>query len=328
MTPYPCAHPVLLAPMAGYTDIAFRALCTRFGCDLTCTEMVSAKGLLYGSVRTAEYLHLGADEPYIAVQLFGHEPEVLAAAVRRVCRALGNRLCCIDLNMGCPAPKIVSNGDGSALLKDPELAGKLVSAAVQSSSVPITVKMRMGWDADANVAIPFAYIMEENGAAALTVHPRTRAQQYSGTADWSVIRAVKQAVSIPVIGNGDVTDGASAKAMLEQTGCDGIMVARGALGNPWIFAEIKAALENRPYSPPTDRERFLIAIEHAERIVAEKGEHGLVELRKHIPYYIRGTRNAKELRQKVNAVQTVAQLRDLLLDRESAKTYNEMIPNG
>lgn len=319
---------LLLAPIAGYTDIAFRTICRAQGCDLAFTEMVSAKGLLYGSVRTADYLRLGDEEPRIGVQLFGHEPDVLAAAAKRVCDALGDRLACIDLNMGCPAPKIVSNGDGSALLKTPALAGRIVSAVVRASRVPVTVKFRKGFDDGENCAVPFAVIMEESGAAAVTVHPRTRAQQYGGTADWSVIRAVKDAVSIPVIGNGDVTDGASALRMLNETGCDGVMIARGALGNPWVFAEIRAALMGEPYTAPTDRERFELAVRHAERITAEKGDHGLIELRKHIPYYIRGTRCAGKLRQKLNSVQSVPELRHLLLDSDTSSFYNEMIPKG
>lgn len=318
MTPYPAAHPILLAPMAGYTDAAFRALCLGCGCDLTCTEMVSAKGLLFGSVRTAEYLRLAPEESKIAVQLFGHEPDVLSDAAKLVCDALGERLACIDLNMGCPAPKIVSNGDGSALLKNPSLAGRIVAAVAAASRVPVTVKFRKGFDDGENIAVPFAVILEENGASAVTVHPRTRAQQYGGKADRSVIRSVKEAVSIPVIGNGDIASGADALRMLRETGCDGVMAARGALGNPWLFAEIRAAFAGEPYTPPTDRERYETAVLHAERIVAEKGPHGLVELRKHIPFYLRGTRNARELRQKINGVRDVSELRALLLGSEPA----------
>ncbi len=318
MTPYPAAHPILLAPMAGYTDAAFRALCLGCGCDLTCTEMVSAKGLLFGSVRTTEYLRLAPEESKIAVQLFGHEPDVLSDAAKLVCDALGERLACIDLNMGCPAPKIVSNGDGSALLKNPSLAGRIVAAVAAASRVPVTVKFRKGFDDGENIAVPFAVILEENGASAVTVHPRTRAQQYGGKADRSVIRSVKEAVSIPVIGNGDIASGADALRMLRETGCDGVMAARGALGNPWLFAEIRAAFAGEPYTPPTDRERYETAVLHAERIVAEKGPHGLVELRKHIPFYLRGTRNARELRQKINGVRDVSELRALLLGSEPA----------
>lgn len=318
MTPYPAAHPILLAPMAGYTDAAFRALCLGCGCDLTCTEMVSAKGLLFGSVRTTEYLRLAPEESKIAVQLFGHEPDVLSDAAKLVCDALGERLACIDLNMGCPAPKIVSNGDGSALLKNPSLAGRIVAAVAAASRVPVTVKFRKGFDDGENIAVPFAVILEENGASAVTVHPRTRAQQYGGKADRSVIRSVKEAVSIPVIGNGDIASGADALRMLRETGCDGVMAARGALGNPWLFAEIRAAFAGEPYTPPTDRERYETAVLHAERIVAEKGPHGLVELRKHIPFYLRGTRNARELRQKINGVHDVSELRALLLGSEPA----------
>ena len=197
-------------------------------------------------------------------------------------------------------------------------AAVTVAAVAAASRVPVTVKFRKGFDDGENIAVPFAVILEENGASAVTVHPRTRAQQYGGKADRSVIRSVKEAVSIPVIGNGDIASGADALRMLRETGCDGVMAARGALGNPWLFAEIRAAFAGEPYTPPTDRERYETAVLHAERIVAEKGPHGLVELRKHIPFYLRGTRNARELRQKINGVRDVSELRALLLGSEPA----------
>ena len=310
--PYPSNMPILLAPMAGYTDIVFRALCVSFGCDLTYTEMVSAKGLSFGNAKTADYLTLGDNEASVAVQLFGHEPDLLADVAREVCDKLGERLCCIDLNMGCPAQKIVSNGDGSALMRTPALAGAIVEAVKKASAVPVTVKFRKGWDGD--TCVSFAKVLEEHGADAITLHPRTRVQQYEGTADRSAIAAVKAAVSIPVIGNGDITSGQSAKEMLERTHCDGLMVGRGALGRPWIFREIKAALRGEPYAPPTVEERLRIALEHAERIEAQKGAHGLVELRKHLPRYLVGMRNAASLRVRLNEAKSVSEIRQLLLD--------------
>ena len=310
--PYPSNMPILLAPMAGYTDIVFRALCVSFGCDLTYTEMVSAKGLSFGNAKTADYLTLGDNEASVAVQLFGHEPDLLADVAKEVCDKLGERLCCIDLNMGCPAQKIVSNGDGSALMRTPALAGAIVEAVKKASAVPVTVKFRKGWDGD--TCVSFAKVLEEHGADAITLHPRTRVQQYEGMADRSAIAAVKAAVSIPVIGNGDITSGQSAKEMLERTHCDGLMVGRGALGRPWIFREIKAALRGEPYAPPTVEERLRIALEHAERIEAQKGAHGLVELRKHLPRYLVGMRNAASLRVRLNEAKSVSEIRQLLLD--------------
>ena len=310
--PYPSNIPILLAPMAGYTDIVFRARCVSFGCDLTYTEMVSAKGLSFGNAKTADYLTLGDNEASVAVQLFGHEPDLLADVAKEVCDKLGERLCCIDLNMGCPAQKIVSNGDGSALMRTPALAGAIVEAVKKASAVPVTVKFRKGWDGD--TCVSFAKVLEEHGADAITLHPRTRVQQYEGTADRSAIAAVKVAVSIPVIGNGDITSGQSAKEMLERTHCDGLMVGRGALGRPWIFREIKAALRGEPYAPPTVEERLRIALEHAERIEAQKGAHGLVELRKHLPRYLVGMRNAASLRVRLNEAKSVSEIRQLLLD--------------
>ncbi len=298
--------------MAGYTDVVFRALCASFGCDLCCTEMISAKGLTFGNVKTAQYLALGADEERIAVQLFGHEPDRMAEAVKIVADHLGPRLNCIDVNMGCPAQKIVGNGDGSALMRTPALAGRIVEAMKAVSPVPITVKFRKGWEGD--TCVSFAKVLEQSGTDALCLHPRTREQQYRGVADRSAIGEVKAAVSIPVIGNGDIDSGESAISMLRETGCDGVMVGRAALGRPWIFREIKAAIADEPYTPPALAERLAVAIRHAERIEQEKGPHGLVELRKHLPRYLYGIRGSAALRTKLNEAKNAAEIRAFLLD--------------
>jgi nifR3 family TIM-barrel protein len=310
--PFPAEQPVLLAPMAGYTDVVFRALCTSFGCDLTYTEMVSAKGLTFGNEKTSDYLSLEEDEVAVGVQLFGHEPDRMADAAKIVSDRLGPRLRCIDLNMGCPAQKIVSNGDGSALMKTPALAGAIVDAVKKASPVPVTVKFRKGWDGD--TCVSFAKILEDSGADAICLHPRTRVQQYEGKADRPAIGAVKAAVRIPVIGNGDVDSGESAVSMIRETGCDGVMIGRGALGRPWIFAEVKAALSGAPYTAPDVSGRLMIALRHAERIESVKGPHGLVELRKHLPRYLHGIRGAAALRTRLNDAKTAAEIREFLLD--------------
>ena len=261
-------NPVFLAPMAGVTDRAFRRICRQFGCGMVYTEMVSAKGIYYQDKKTASLMRIDPEEQPVAVQIFGSDPAVVGETVKK---AEESGALLIDLNMGCPAPKIVNNGDGSALMKHPELAGKIVAAAVKNTKLPVTVKIRKGWNFE--TAVEFAKILEENGAAAITVHGRTREQFYSGRADWDVIRRVKENVSIPVIGNGDIFQAADAERMLSETGCDGIMVARGAQGNPFLFRQIQEQLSKGEVTyHPDERERLSVALAHIRGIVEDKGE--------------------------------------------------------
>ena len=235
-------RPLLLAPMAGYTDAVFRRLCHEDGCDLAFTEMISAKGLLHSNEKTRLLCRPGPGEGPLGVQLFGSDPVSMGVAARVVTEEMGDDLFCLDINCGCPARKIAGNGDGSALLLDLPLAEKVISAVVNHTTLPVSVKFRAGWDETHIVSADFARMAEAAGAAFLTLHPRTRVQQYSGSADWNEITAVKAAVRIPVVGNGDVIDGPSAMRMLAETGCDGLMIGRGTLGRPWIFREVRAAL--------------------------------------------------------------------------------------
>ncbi len=304
--------PVLLAPMAGVTDLAFREICRAMGADFSYTEMVSAKGLYYGSDRTASLLAASPSERPYGVQLFGAEPEIVAAMAKRLCAEAHDGLALIDLNMGCPARKITGNGEGSALMRDLPRAARIIEATVKASSLPVTVKFRKGYDAAHVNAVAFARMAEESGAAMVTVHGRTREQMYSGKADWDVIAEVKQAVSIPVIGNGDVFSGADALALRAHTGCDGVMVARGAEGNPFLFAEIKAALAGKAYAPPTGPERIEAALSHARRLVECRGERAVIEMRKHVAWYLSGMRGASALRARVNAVGSLAELEAML----------------
>ena len=298
--------------MAGFTDRTFRILCRERGAEFVFTEMISAKGLLYRSEKTrALYFAAEGDAPF-GVQLFGREPETVAEAARMVERELGERLLCIDLNMGCPAPKIAGGGDGSALMLDLPLAGRIIKQTVRAVRVPVTVKFRKGWDAAHENAVEFARMCEENGASLLTVHGRTRAQLYSGRADRACMAAVKSAVKIPVLANGDVTDGQSALETLRETGCDGVMVGRAALGNPFLFEEIRCALEGEPYVPPTAEENRKLALRHARMALAEKGPHAIVELRKHLAFYVRGESGAAKLRTRLNACKTLEELEDIL----------------
>ena len=309
---FPVKRPaVCLAPMAGFSDRTFRLLCRERGADLVTSEMISAKGLCFMSEKTrALYLPQEGDAPY-AVQLFGSEPETMAKAVAIVERDLGGLLLSIDLNMGCPAPKIAGNGDGSALMRDPALAGEIVRAAAQAAHVPVSVKFRKGWDAAHENAETFARVCEENGASYLTIHGRTREQMYSGVADRACMARVKQAVKIPVIANGDVHDAASARDTLRETGCDGVMIGRGALGNPFVFEEIICALEGRSYTPPSWDERRETAMRHARMALSEKGDHAIVELRKHLAFYLRGIHDAAKLRTRINSCKTLEELEQI-----------------
>ena len=309
---FPAGRPaVCLAPMAGFSDRTFRLLCRERGADLVTSEMISAKGLLFMSEKTrALYLPREGDAPY-CVQLFGNEPETLAKAVSIVERDLGETLLAIDLNMGCPAPKIAGNGDGSALMREPALAGEIVAAAAEAAHVPVSVKFRKGWDAAHENAEEFARVCEKNGAAFLTIHGRTRDQMYSGAADRACMARVKRAVGIPVIANGDVHDAKSALDTLRETGCDGVMIGRGALGNPFVFEEILCALEGRSYTPPAWEERRETAMRHARMALAEKGDHAIVELRKHLAFYLRGAHDAAKLRTRINSCKTLEELEQI-----------------
>ena len=296
---------LLLAPMAGVSDEAFRTLCHEQGADLTYTEMVSAKGLSYANEKTRHLLHLAEGEDQVAVQLFGHEPDVMADQARWVEQEMGVTLAYLDINMGCPARKIVSKGDGSALMKTPDLAAAIVRAVSAAVEHPVTVKFRRGWAEGDETCVEFARRMEDAGAAAVTVHGRYALQLYRGRADWDAIARVKAAVSIPVVGNGDVKCGADAVALVERTGCDAVMIARAAEGNPWVFAQCKAALAGEPEpAKPSVEERIAMARRHA-RLLAEREGRNIVRMRKHAMWYMTGLPGAAAARAKINACVSV-----------------------
>ena len=302
---------VILAPMAGVTDKAFRLITKPFGPALMYTEMVSGKGLLYKNKKTEVLLEVLDSEKPTAAQIFGHEPEVMSEIAER---SLEFGADMIDINMGCPAPKIVNNGDGSALIKNPELAGKIISAVRKSVNCPMSVKFRMGWDDDSINAVEFAKTAENSGADAITIHGRTREQFYSGKANLEIIKKVKEAVKIPVIGNGDIHDGKSAKYMLDYTGCDGIMIGRAAQGNPWLFSSVLHYLKTGDeLAPPTLEERSEIAEKHLRLLVKFKGEHrGVLEGRKHMAWYFKGLCGGGKLRNLINQCDTLEQMLDLI----------------
>lgn len=296
---------LLLAPMAGVSDEAFRTLCREQGADLTYTEMVSAKGLSYANEKTRHLLHLAEGEDQVAVQLFGHEPDVMADQARWVEQEMGETLAYLDINMGCPARKIVSKGDGSALMKTPDLAAAIVRAVSAAVEHPVTVKFRRGWAEGDETCVEFARRMEDAGAAAVAVHGRYALQLYRGRAEWDAIARVKAAVSIPVVGNGDVKCGADAVALVERTGCDAVMIARAAEGNPWVFAQCKAALAGEPEpAKPSVEERIAMARRHA-RLLAEREGRNIVRMRKHAMWYMTGLPGAAAARAKINACVSV-----------------------
>lgn len=315
--------PLALAPMAGITDWPFRLICRRLGCGMTVSEMVSAKGLLYKNVKTTEMLRIDDGERPTAIQLFGSVPAELAEAARMV-EASGADM--IDFNMGCPVPKIVNNGEGSALMKNPQLAHDILAAMVKAVKIPVTVKFRAGWDDANRNAVEIARAVEAAGVSAVAVHGRTRQQFYEGKADWSIIADVKQAVSVPVFGNGDIFTVADGLRMLEQTGCDGLMIGRGADGNPWLFTALAAALRGEQLpQPPSLKERLAQAAEHLEMLIAYKNEVVAVkEMRRHISAYLKGMPHAAEFRGRFHKVDTQEQFSELLEEySECAHRYYE-----
>ena len=308
-------NPLVLAPMAGVTDLPFRVLCKEQGAGLICMEMVSAKAILYKNKNTEDLMTIHPGEHPVSLQLFGSDPEILAQIAAQIEERPFDIL---DFNMGCPVPKVVNNGEGSALMKDPALVRKIVTGMVKAVKKPVTVKIRKGFNEESANAVEIAKILEDCGVAAIAVHGRTRAQFYSGKADWDIIRQVKEAVSIPVIGNGDVVDAASAEALVEQTGCDGIMIGRGAEGNPWIFKQILHYRETgETLAKPTQHEVKEMMLRHARMQVEYKGGAiGIREMRKHVAWYTAGFPHSAKLRAAINQVESLQELEQMLNEWE------------
>lgn len=302
-------HIAFLAPMAGIADRAFRELCVQHGAAYTVTEMVSSKGLTMGDKKSAQLLTIGSERP-CGAQIFGDDPETMAQAAKK-CLAFSPEI--IDINMGCPAPKIASNGGGASLMKNPQLAYEITKAVAEAVPVPVTVKIRKGWDDDSINAVQMAALAEKAGAAAVTVHGRTKEQMYSGKVDYNIIAEVKKAVSIPVIGNGDITDEQSATMMTEKTNCDAIMIGRGALGNPWLFSRINAYFDEcRVLPPPTITQKMVTMLGHVQKIIEYKGEYiGMREARHHAGYYTKGLRGGATLRREMCQMEHFEQLQEL-----------------
>nr|WP_317331761.1 tRNA dihydrouridine synthase DusB [uncultured Romboutsia sp.] len=294
---------VFLSPMAGVTDLPFRLICKEQDCGMLYTEMVNSKALCYDDKNTKKMLNIEYEEHPVAIQIFGSDPEYMGGAAK-ILNSYPNEI--LDINMGCPAPKVVKNGDGSALLKNPDLAAKVLRAVVENSEKPVTLKIRKGWDDTCINAVEIAKIAEDCGISAIAIHGRTREQYYSGKADWDIIRQVKENVSIPVIGNGDVFEVKDAINMLNQTNCDAIMIGRGAQGNPWIFKRINHYMQTGEILPePTLEEKIETAMKHLKLAVEEHGEYVAVrEMRKHIAWYLKGLRNSARVRDEINKIES------------------------
>ena len=307
----------MLAPMAGVTDMPFRAICHEMGCPMATSEMVSAKGYLLspkGNRATAQLLAVSpGEEGAVALQIFGHEPEIMARAAEELTR--DGRYAMLDINMGCPVPKIVGNGEGSALMREPVRAAELIAAVAKASHVPVSVKMRLGFEPGSEAYLLLGLLAQESGAAMITLHARTRSQFYEGHADWSAIRRLRQRVTIPVVGNGDVASAQDALRMLEETDCAGVAVGRAAQGNPWIFAQIRDAFAGRPVREPEPEEKLAVLMRHARDLAQLKGEDVAVrEMRRHVVCYVKGMPGAARVRTLVNEVISLMQLEELMTD--------------